>query len=186
MKTATLLALLILAVAACKSNDTAVTPTDPTQAGTNNGSNNGAVSGTLKAITNNSLDPNKLVKLVNDIRTVGCKCGDVNMPAVAKIGWNAILEKAAFDHSTDMKAKGYFSHIGKDGRYPWTRAEDAGYKYLLIAENIATGYSTEETVVKSWFESEGHCKNLMKKEYSEMGLGRSGTYWTQMLGQPGK
>jgi uncharacterized protein YkwD len=44
------------------------------------------------------------------------------------------------------------------------------------------GYTTEKQVVDAWLKSPGHCKNIMNKNYKEMGVARVGTYWTQTFG----
>ena len=48
-------------------------------------------------------------------------------------------------------------------------------------ENIANGYASEQSVMNGWLGSEGHCKNIMNGSFKEMGAGREGNYWTQIL-----
>jgi uncharacterized protein YkwD len=144
----------------------------------------GGTTTTLKPITGNSLDPTKLLTLINNTRAKGCTCGTTVMPAVAAVKWNALLETAAYKHSLDMFTKSYFSHISPTGTYPWDRVTAAGYKYSATAENIAVGYTTEDQVMAGWLASEGHCKNIMNAAYTEAGVGRSNTYWTMELGKP--
>ncbi|MBA2746005.1 MAG: CAP domain-containing protein [Flavisolibacter sp.] len=132
--------------------------------------------------TSSAINKNLVLELVNRARTNGCKCGDTYYYPVPALKWNSILEKAAFHHSVDMEQKKYFSHIAPDGSKAGKRIEKVGYKWKAYGENIASGYSTEAAVVEGWLKSPGHCKNIMNKMYKEMGMGRSGRYWTQNFG----
>ena len=120
-----------------------------------------------------------MVQLINNARQSGCTCGSTVMPPVAAVSWNNLLAKAAFDHSTDMNTNNYFNHNSQQGIDPGTRITNAGYTWSTYGENIAQGYTTEQAVVTGWLNSEGHCKNLMNGSFKEMGVGRSGNYWTQ-------
>lgn len=122
-----------------------------------------------------------MLQLVNKVRQEGCKCGATVMPAVPVLGWNDLLAKAAFSHSNDMKLNGYFSHTGTGNTSPGDRITAAGYHWRTYGENIAMGQQTEQIVMDSWMKSEGHCKNLMNKNFKELGVGRSGDYWTQVF-----
>lgn len=130
-----------------------------------------------------SVDKNKLLQLVNNLRSTGCNCGSTFMPPVSAVTWNDILEQTSFLHSKDMEQNNYFSHTSLDGKNPGQRLTAAGYNWLAYAENIAKGYSTEETVIEGWKNSEGHCKNMMNGNLTEMGVGKSGAYWTQLFGK---
>ena len=123
-----------------------------------------------------------MLDMVNDVRTKGCTRGNTAMPAVAALTWNDLLAKAAFDHSDDMKVNNYFSHTSGENTTAGDRIRLAGYDWRAYGENIALGQTTEQIVMNSWLNSEGHCKNLMNKNFKEMGVGRSGNYWTQVFG----
>jgi len=127
------------------------------------------------------IDETKLLQLVNNLRTTGCTCGSTNMPPVAAITWNDLLEKSAVAHSQDMEKNNYFSHTSQDGRNPGQRITATGYAWSTYGENIAKGYPTEEAVIEGWKNSDGHCKNIMGAAFTEMGIGKSGDYWTQIL-----
>ena len=124
-----------------------------------------------------------LMNLVNEQRSRGCNCGGVKMPPVPSLTWNKKLEKAAYDHSADMSANNYFDHTGLDGSNPGTRISAAGYVWVSCAENIAEGFTNEQAVIDAWLTSAGHCKNLMGAQYTEMGVGRAGKYWTMTVGR---
>ena len=81
----------------------------------------------------------------------------------------------------EMEEKKRFNHTSNDGRKPGTRITDAGYAWKTYGENIAFGYSSEKSVVDGWLSSTGHCSNIMNESFREMGVGKSGMYWTQEL-----
>jgi uncharacterized protein YkwD len=122
-----------------------------------------------------------LIRMINDVRKKGCRCGDTWYPAAPAVTWNNRLEQAALVHSNDMYANNYFSHAAKDGSKAGDRLDDIGYHWRTYGENIAFGYREEKEVVRGWILSPGHCKNIMNKAYKEMGVARVGDYWTQVF-----
>ncbi|RZL13195.1 MAG: CAP domain-containing protein [Pedobacter sp.] len=136
--------------------------------------------GTVETNLNASL----MLQLVNAQRTKGCNCGTTAMPAVAPLSWNDQLAVAALNHSTDMYTNNFFSHTSSNGNTLGTRITAAGYKWSAVAENIAMGQKDEQAVVTAWFNSEGHCKNLMNASYKEIGAAKKGSYWTQDFAAP--
>lgn len=96
-----------------------------------------------------------------------------------------LLHEAALGHSDDMAERDYFSHQSPEGVGPGERADSAGYD-AWGAENIALGYPTAEDVMTGWMNSEGHRKNILNCELTEIGVGvadsAKGKYWTQMFG----
>lgn len=129
-----------------------------------------------------NLNKTSLLKLVNDVRQQGCTCGTATMPPVASITWNDQLGNAAFLHSTDMYSNNYFSHTGLNGSNPGNRITAQGYTWRTYGENIARGYTSEQSVMAGWLGSEGHCRNIMNAAFREMGACREGNYWTQLFG----
>jgi uncharacterized protein YkwD len=124
---------------------------------------------------------------INDIRKKGCTCGITYMPPVSPLSWNQQLESAAMGHATDMAQKNYFSHTSKDGRTMENRIAAAGYTYngfksYAVGENIAQGQLSIDEVMRGWFKSEGHCKNLMNHAFKEVGVALNDTYWVQDFG----
>lgn len=122
-----------------------------------------------------------MLDLVNEVRAKGCTCGTTVMPAVPVLAWNDLLARAAYDHSSDMQVNNYFSHTGGNNTTAGDRIKAVGYNWRAYGENIAMGQTTEQIVMNSWLRSEGHCKNIMNKNFKEMGIGRSGNYWTQVF-----
>ncbi len=95
------------------------------------------------------------------------------------------LQKAARAHSEDMIRRDYFSHDDEGGRTFDARLKSfgydpKGYRYYLVGENIAFGsgsYGEPENIMDSWMKSDGHRRNILKKEFREIGVGAyTGTY----------
>jgi uncharacterized protein YkwD len=122
-----------------------------------------------------------LLALVNSARQKGCYCGDEYFKPTTPVVWNDVLEYAALMHSIDMQSHNFFSHTGNNGSKPDDRITRAGYIWYAYGENIFYGRETEEEVTAGWLASPGHCKNIMNPMYKEMGVARSGNYWTQII-----
>ncbi|HEX2609211.1 MAG TPA: CAP domain-containing protein [Flavisolibacter sp.] len=128
------------------------------------------------------LNKKLILSLVNEARKKGCRCGDTYYPSAPALQWNDQLERAALDHSRDMSSKKYFSHTSPEGLGAGERIQNAGYNWMMYAENIGMGFKDEKEVVEGWLNSPGHCKNIMNTSYKEMGVGKVGNYWTQEFG----
>ncbi|PWI13406.1 stress protein [Streptomyces sp. Act143] len=97
------------------------------------------------------------------------------------------LTAAAQAHSTDMIARAFYSHTSPDGSRPWDRAAAAGATRRSIGENIACGQRSPAEVVEGWMNSPGHRANILKPDFTHIGIGfagggPAGTYWTQLFG----
>lgn len=94
------------------------------------------------------------------------------------------LVAAARGHSEDMSKVGFFDHMSPvPGKHtPWDRMQLAGYPNQPCSENIAAGSGDAQSAHDSWCHSSGHHRNLLMKDWSEMGSGQSGRYWTQNFG----
>jgi uncharacterized protein YkwD len=82
---------------------------------------------------------------------------------------NSKLSAAAQTYAEYLARSGKFSHTAKGTMS--SRVKDAGYKPKAVGENIAVGQSSVPTVIKSWMHSEGHKKNMLSKNYTEVGFG---------------
>jgi uncharacterized protein YkwD len=120
-----------------------------------------------------------MLKLVNDARKRGCQCGDTYYYPAPPLTWNDQLEMAAYNHTADMAKNKFFAHLAPDGSKAGKRIERAGYVWKAYGENIGQGYKTEKEMVAGWLASPSHCKNILNKNFKEMGVGRVGTLWTQ-------
>jgi uncharacterized protein YkwD len=80
------------------------------------------------------------------------------------------------------------SHTGSDGSDPGQRITRAGYIWRTYGENVAAGYTTPESVVAGWMQSDGHRANILNPAFRDIGVGyaygASSTYkhyWTQVF-----
>jgi len=140
----------------------------------------------------NDVEPNipviklELLELVNEIRSQGYNCSGSELSPVEPLKWNNQLHKAAQLHAEDMLDNSYLSHNSPDGSTPGERIIEQNYNWITFGENIAYGYNSAQGVLNAWLSSEGHCKNIMKKEFSEIGIGytEKGHYWVQVFAHP--
>lgn len=95
--------------------------------------------------------------------------------------------KVARAKSQDMLDNQYFSHNSPTYGSPFDMLTDFGVSYRGAAENIAAGQRSPESVMKSWMNSAGHKKNILKESLTHIGIGhvegdsQYGHYWTQMF-----
>jgi uncharacterized protein YkwD len=136
----------------------------------------------------------ELLERVNQARSRPRRCGQEEFAAAPPLRWSQTLATAAQSHSDDMANRGYFAHVDPQGRKPSDRAQEAGYRYWRVGENIAMGQRDVDEALTAWLESPGHCANIMRAQYVEMGAayalgaGPKGSaralYWTQSFGAP--
>lgn len=103
---------------------------------------------------------NEVLKLVNENRA---KYG------AAPLTLNSTLSEAAQTRAAECGQ--VFSHTRPDGSSCFTVFEEYDISYSYAAENIAYGYTTAEEVMNGWMNSEGHRKNILNGNYTEIGIG---------------
>lgn len=81
------------------------------------------------------------------------------------------LQEAAQSHACDSATRNRMGHDGSDGSDLADRATRAGYGYREIAENVAQGYPTPQSVTKGWMNSPGHRRNILMRRATDAGLG---------------
>jgi len=94
------------------------------------------------------------------------------------------LQRAARGHSREMRVLGYFAHESPTPglETPGKRAAQQGYTGG-VGENISMGRDTGRGAFDSWFHSSGHHRNMLGAGWTEMGCGRSESYFTQVFGR---
>lgn len=127
------------------------------------------------------LDPLAEVNRLNDDLASGVSSSPVEALAVVES-----LSNAARDHSEDMDNRDFFAHKNLDGESPADRAIEAGHGSRFIGENIGWIGSTRtpsdlqgrvEGHHDNLWNSDGHQRNLLDEDWSEIGLGYDhGTY----------
>lgn len=102
------------------------------------------------------------------------------------VSYDARLATAAQIHSNDQLAMGVMTHTGSDGSSVGQRVTAQGYVFTLVAENVAWGYQTEESVLTGWTNSSGHHANNINPRFEDFGIAKAGSgsnqYWTLVLG----
>jgi uncharacterized YkwD family protein/spore coat assembly protein SafA len=96
------------------------------------------------------------------------------------------LSRVARMKSQDMAQKNYFSHQSPTYGSPFAMMKQFGISFKQAGENIASGQRTPQEVMDSWMKSPGHRANILKPDYTHIGVGyfRGGSYghmWTQMF-----
>ena len=86
----------------------------------------------------------------------------------------------------DMVDNNYFSHNSQTYGSPFDMMKQFGISYRTAGENIAKGQKTPQEVVTAWMNSEGHRKNILNPNFTNLGVGiakdsKGTTYWTQMF-----
>ncbi len=90
---------------------------------------------------------------------------------VSPLSDSTLLDSAAQAKANDMAAKGYFSHVGPDGKEPWAWIAEAKYDYSYAGENLAVRFVDSSDVVRAWMASPEHRENILKPAYSNIGVG---------------
>jgi uncharacterized protein YkwD len=101
---------------------------------------------------------------------------------------NAKLLQSARAHSANMAKQNKMDHV-LDGKEPKDRVKEIGYEYMHMGENVAYGQRTAADVLKVWMNSPGHRMNILRKEFTEIGIGverssKGVPYYAQVFGTP--
>ena len=106
--------------------------------------------------------------------------------APLKMNWQ--VSRVARYKSDDMRDKSYFDHTSPTYGSPFDMLKSFNVPYSTAGENIAKGQKTAQAVVTAWMNSEGHRKNILNGNFTEIGVGYSTggstTYWTQLFIRP--
>lgn len=92
---------------------------------------------------------------------------------LARLEPDARLFDAAAAHAEVLSRRGILEHTGADGSTIGERARAAGYRWTIVAENLATGQIDPDAVVRSWLDSPGHRANLLDPDVRHAGAGHA-------------
>jgi uncharacterized protein YkwD len=85
---------------------------------------------------------------------------------------DARLDAAAQAKVDDMFKRQFFEHVSPTGESASTLVAQTGYTFFLVGENLALGnYKDDQDVVTAWMNSEGHRENILRPEFSQIGIG---------------
>ena len=119
---------------------------------------------------------NRVISLVNQQRAAH-GLGSVS-------GYEALFS-AAQERAFETEIQ--FSHTRPNGESCFTIFEKYNVNYGWAGENIAAGQDTPEEVVTAWMNSPGHRANILKEQFTHLGVGcyttntAYRTYWVQMF-----
>jgi len=119
----------------------------------------------------------EVVKYVNNERATR------NLPTLLE---DPALTQLAIIKAQDMVKRNYFEHKSPYYGNPWDMATVFDYEYSSFGENIARNFVSPKDVVYAWMQSETHRENILKKNYTVIGIGinknATGNYvWVQQF-----
>ena len=116
----------------------------------------------------------KVLEIVNNERVKAGKkplAARADLTELANIRVKEIVEK--------------FSHERPDGTSVFDLAKARGISYGSMAENIAKGQDTPESVMSAWMNSQGHRNNILSSSYTYVGIAHYKyndiDYWVQVF-----
>jgi uncharacterized protein YkwD len=120
----------------------------------------------------------KLLEAANDSRT---------KEKIGKLIANRTLTDIARKHAENMAKQEKMDHV-LDGKGVAKRAEEGGYNYRVIGENLAEATGDKEApaptpaeIHKNWMESKPHRANLLNPKFEQVGIAvvksAKGTYF---------
>ncbi len=88
-----------------------------------------------------------------------------------KLSENAKLDTSAAAKVNDMFLKQYFEHVSPTGVGVDKLAENVGYAYIVVGENLALGnFKDNQALVTAWMNSHGHRANILNVRFTEIGV----------------
>jgi hypothetical protein len=93
--------------------------------------------------------------------------------------WHEDVAKVAQGHSQDMFENDFFDHVSPYKGDLGNRLEEIPVVYQTAGENIAWNYIDGADAHEGWLNSLGHRKNVMKGEFTHLGVGVVHKYYTQ-------
>jgi uncharacterized protein YkwD len=130
-----------------------------------------------------------MLRAINAARAVGRTCGSYgSFPPASALQRSRHLADAAQRHGDAMASGNFFSHTGSDGSRVGERISRTGLRWSLVGENLAGGYATAGEAVAALLRSPGHCRTMMDRRFTHVGIGYSYRatstyqhYWVQVF-----
>ncbi|WP_158541009.1 CAP domain-containing protein [Sporosarcina sp. BI001-red] len=102
---------------------------------------------------------------------------------VGKLKRDYQLQLVAREHSKEMALQNYFSQDSPTSGTLANRLDVAGINVKKAGENIALNYTDAIEAVHGWLNSPAHQEVLLDKNFTHIGTGVYGNYYTQNLVQ---
>lgn len=109
---------------------------------------------------------------------------------LAPLARDVTLEDQAAQYACEMITHDFFAHVNPVTASTLAdRAQEFGYAYRVVGENLAAGQLSPEQAFNDWMDSPGHRANIMDARFTEIGIavksgGDYGLYWVQEFGLP--
>jgi uncharacterized protein YkwD len=108
----------------------------------------------------------------------------------APLHLNVELNAAAAAHSRDMAMQGRLAHGGSDGSSPVDRARMAGYRGMVLGENISETYAPELETIADWMTRADTRDVITDPNARDLGVafhqeGSGKIWWTLVVGDGG-
>jgi len=104
---------------------------------------------------------NLLITFTNQQRT------SAGLKPLAK---NKELMASAQAKAEDMLTDDYWEHYAPDNTSPWDFIRANGYTYEYAGENLAKGFTDDQSVVTAWMQSPAHRKNILDSTFQDIGI----------------
>jgi len=135
------------------------------------------------SVSSSGINQDTLVALTNSAR---------QSAGVGILTVDSRLTNAAYAKAQDMFAKQYWAHYGPNGESPWQFMEGQGYVRAFAGENLAKGFTDNQSVHSGWMASPGHRENIVNTQFTNIGiavvdgvlLGEQVTLVVQFFGTP--
>ncbi|PKN53483.1 MAG: hypothetical protein CVU55_02350 [Deltaproteobacteria bacterium HGW-Deltaproteobacteria-13] len=115
----------------------------------------------LPSVSREVLTREAVITLTNNARALN------GLPPLKE---NQFLNAIAETRAQDMLDKQYFAHVSPTGQQASDIAQEVGYHYKVIAENIGSGnFYTNQKIVDGWMQSPGHRANILSTEVEDIG-----------------
>jgi uncharacterized protein YkwD len=111
-----------------------------------------------------------LLAELNRARNHSRRCGGHYMGRAGALSIDAKLQQAATAYASELLASGNFAHRGSTGELPHQRASRFGVAGF-VGEALAENARTATDALGSLLASESHCRLLMSKEATHVGIG---------------
>lgn len=84
---------------------------------------------------------------------------------------DATLSAAAQRRAEEIVSSGKFAHERPDGTLFARAADETGYAYAVLGENLAIDFLHEDPLLDAWLASPDHRRNLLSDAYADIGIG---------------
>lgn len=89
--------------------------------------------------------------------------------------WDGVAHKTARGHALDMLERNFFAHVNPDGLKAADRMYQAGIVEVEVGENLAFYENHADATIprkslEGWMNSPGHRANLLKPEFTHLGV----------------